>query len=133
MLFKKLNRATWKENRHNPVKMLRELPMEIFESTARDAQYLKHYDLVLEQYHKDIDAKRGWFTENITTECKFPIAYFSAEYGLHHSLPRIAVGGLQRCRGREFLAAVGRCNRREFEEAANCSRRTTPPVPSEIP
>jgi len=93
MLFKKLNRATWKENRHNPVKMLRELPMEIFESTARDAQYLKHYDLVLEQYHKDIDAKRGWFTENIAAECKFPIAYFSAEYGLHHSLPFYA-GGL---------------------------------------
>lgn len=93
MLFKKLNRATWKENRHNPVKTLRELPVEIFESAARDAQYLKHYDLVLEQYHKDIDAKRGWFTENITAECKFPIAYFSAEYGLHHSLPFYA-GGL---------------------------------------
>ncbi|MBN1221822.1 MAG: DUF3417 domain-containing protein, partial [Candidatus Aminicenantes bacterium] len=93
MLFKKLNRTSWKENGHNPVKMLRELPGEILESAARDAQYLMHYDSVLEQYRKDMDAERSWFTENIAAALKFPIAYFSAEYGLHHSLPFYA-GGL---------------------------------------
>lgn len=93
MLFKKLNRAAWKESGHNPVKMLKELPAEILKSAAQDAQYLKHYDMVLEQYHKEIDGRSGWFAENITAPSKFPIAYFSAEYGLHHSLPFYA-GGL---------------------------------------
>lgn len=35
MLFKMLDRPAWKESRHNPVKMLRELPREVLESASR--------------------------------------------------------------------------------------------------
>jgi starch phosphorylase len=93
MLFKMLDRSTWKESGHNPVKTLIDLPGEILESFSRDPEYLHHYDVVLSRFQKEISAKECWFTENVTDRECLPIAYFSAEYGLHHSLPFYA-GGL---------------------------------------
>lgn len=93
MLFKILNRATWKESGHNPVKMLRELPVEISKSVASDPEYLHRHDVVHKRFREDIESKVCWFSENITDRECLPIAYFSAEYGLHHSLPFYA-GGL---------------------------------------
>ncbi|MDA8215583.1 MAG: alpha-glucan family phosphorylase, partial [Nitrospiraceae bacterium] len=93
MLFKMMDRQIWKECRHNPVKMLRELPHEVFETAAGDPEYLRHYDAVLARFSKEMGSKGGWFSENIADPECLPIAYFSAEYGLHHSLPFYA-GGL---------------------------------------
>ncbi|NOY64232.1 MAG: glycosyltransferase family 1 protein [Nitrospirae bacterium] len=93
MLFKMLNRQAWKECTHNPVKMLRELPQDILEDAAKDPEYLHHYDVVLAKFHREIYPRSSWFSENIADPGDFPIAYFSAEYGLHHSLPFYA-GGL---------------------------------------
>ena len=93
MLFKNLGRRAWKESEHNPIKMLRDLPKEILDSAASDQQYLSHYKVVLSMFKEAMTAKEGWFTENIKDPDTFPIAYFSAEYGLHRSLPFYA-GGL---------------------------------------
>lgn len=93
MLFKMLDRQTWKESGHNPDKMLKELPPEFFESAAGDADYLRHYDLVLSRFTKDIEHKGCSYLEGISDPVTHTIAYFSAEYGLHHSLPFYA-GGL---------------------------------------
>jgi starch phosphorylase len=93
MLFKGLDRPTWKESVHNPVKMLMELPTEILEEASKDKHYLKHYNSVMSRFKEDMEAKKCWFTEKITDEPCLPIAYFSAEYGLQHSLPFYA-GGL---------------------------------------
>ncbi len=93
MLFKMLDRPAWKDTRHNPVKLLTVLPPQILQAAAADPEYLRHYDTVMDQFRRDLDNKVCWFTANITdTECE-PIAYFSLEYGLHHSLPFYA-GGL---------------------------------------
>jgi starch phosphorylase len=93
MLFKMLDRIEWKENGHNPVKMLKDLPGEVMESVIQNPDYLYHYDAVLSRFQKEMMSKGGWFTENIADPECLPIAYFSAEYGLHHSLPFYA-GGL---------------------------------------
>ena len=93
MLFKKLDRQAWKESVHNPVKMLKELPEEVFESAVGDSGYLRHYDVVLARFRKEMASTGGWFSENVPDLNHSPIAYFSAEYGLHHSLPFYA-GGL---------------------------------------
>ena len=50
MLFKMLDRQLWKESRHNPDKMLKELPAEILKTAAGDAYYLRHYDVMLSQF-----------------------------------------------------------------------------------
>jgi starch phosphorylase len=92
-LFKALDRRVWKESVHNPVKMLRELPRDVLESAARDPAYLRRYDTVIGQFREYMEEKEGWFTENIGASDTQTIAYFSAEYGLHHSLPFYA-GGL---------------------------------------
>ncbi len=93
MLFKMLDRIAWKESGHNPVKMLKDLPGEVLESFAKDHGYLHHYDAVLARFQREMMTKGGWFSENIADPESLPIAYFSAEYGLHHSLPFYA-GGL---------------------------------------
>jgi starch phosphorylase len=93
MLFKTLDRQLWKESGHNPVKMLRELPDEILTAAAGDPEYVRHLDAVLVRFHTEMGEERGWFCEIAAgSEC-LPVAYFSAEYGLHHSLPFYA-GGL---------------------------------------
>ncbi|MCL5959247.1 MAG: alpha-glucan family phosphorylase [Chloroflexi bacterium] len=93
MVFKKLDRRAWKESGHNPVLMLREMRQEVLEEAAGDPEYLRHLDVVLAHFRRDVDARGGWFWSNIQYPDSANIAYFSAEYGLHHSLPFFA-GGL---------------------------------------
>jgi starch phosphorylase len=93
MLFKTLNRQAWKESSHNPDKMLKELPVEILESVTHDPEYLERYDEVLAKLREEIDATETCFANSPEIQHDCTIAYFSAEYGLHHSLPFYA-GGL---------------------------------------
>ncbi len=98
MLFKMLDRQLWKESLHNPVKMLKELHTEVLESAANNPDYLRHYDAVLARFRHYVGTSGECFSETVSDSGPLPIAYFSAEYGLHHSLPFYA-GGLG------FLAA----------------------------
>ncbi len=93
MLFKTLDRQAWKESVHNPVKMLKELPQEMLEWAANDPDFLHRYDSVLARFQEEMKKTSGWFEKNISDHVSLPIAYFSAEYGLHRSLPFYA-GGL---------------------------------------
>jgi starch phosphorylase len=93
MLFKMLDRVAWKESGHNPIQMLGDLPADVLTRFENDDDYLQHYQLVMEKFRSDIETKICWFAENFKGPGCLPIAYFSAEYGLHHSLPFYA-GGL---------------------------------------
>jgi starch phosphorylase len=93
MLFKRLDRESWKQSIHNPVELLRKLPGEILAAAAEDPDYLRHYDAVLARFRRYLTSRGEWFLENVPDPESLPIAYFSAEYGLHHSLPFYA-GGL---------------------------------------
>jgi starch phosphorylase len=93
MLFKMLDRQAWKESGHNPDKMLRELPTEILTTAAENADYLMHYDVVQSLFKKYMRPKGCAFLESPLPAETVAVAYFSAEYGLHRSLPFYA-GGL---------------------------------------
>jgi len=94
MLFKMLDRQAWKESGHNPDKMLREMPAEILASAAANDDYLRNYDVVLSQFHRYLSDKSCRFLNHFPFDPNtFAVAYFSAEYGLHRSLPFYA-GGL---------------------------------------
>jgi len=93
MVFKMLDRPAWKESVHNPIKMLRELSREVLESAADNPDYIRHYDAVLARFRHYMNTKGEYFLENVAGPGSPPIAYFSAEYGLQHSLPFYA-GGL---------------------------------------
>ncbi len=93
ILFKMLDRAAWKVSVHNPVKMLRDLDRETLQRASEDRRFLRHYDAVMARFRTEMESSSGWFHSHIADPGMFPIAYFSAEYGLHHSLPFYA-GGL---------------------------------------
>jgi len=88
MLFKSLDRQLWKESRHNPVKMLSEISPENLQRVTENPEYLRHFDLILSKFQKYMEERRCPLAGDGTT-----VAYFSAEYGLHHSLPFYS-GGL---------------------------------------
>ena len=92
-LFKALDRPAWKESVHNPDKMLKELPKEILQRAATDEAYLRDYDVVMSQFTKYLEQKGCPLLSDIAAADVSAVAYFSAEYGLHHSLPFYA-GGL---------------------------------------
>ena len=93
MLFKTLDREAWEESGHNPDKMLREFPRELLEKAGADADYIRRYDDVMDVFRKYMQQKKCRLLEPVSRDHKFAVAYFSAEYGLHRSLPFYA-GGL---------------------------------------
>jgi glycogen phosphorylase len=93
MVFKQLNPLAWSESVHNPVRMLHELPEETLQAAAKNPLYLRHYDIVMSRFRHELDARNGWFASRHSHDRNLTIAYFSAEYGLQHSLPFYA-GGL---------------------------------------
>ena len=93
ILFKQLNQEAWKASIHNPVKMLRDIPAEFLEAAENNAEYLRRYDIIMNRFRRYLNNKNSWFGEQYYGQQALTIAYFSAEYGLHHSLPFYA-GGL---------------------------------------
>ncbi len=94
ILFKQLNQEAWKKSVHNPVRMLREVPKEFLDHAAANPEYLHRYDIIMHRFRRSTESPSGWFSETYGASVSVPtIAYFSAEYGLHHSLPFYA-GGL---------------------------------------
>jgi starch phosphorylase len=92
MLFKRLDRQLWKDSTHNPDKMLKKLPEKVFQSAANNLNYMRHYEAVMSRFRKYMSQEETWLADKKNQG--FPrIVYFSAEYGLHHSLPFYA-GGL---------------------------------------
>jgi glycogen phosphorylase len=93
MLYKNLNRQVWKESTHNPVRVLHELLPDALAPFTNDPAYLGEYDAVFERFRNELADKDCWCDERINVPVDYTVAYVSAEYGLHHSLPFYA-GGL---------------------------------------
>jgi starch phosphorylase len=93
VLFKQINRQAWKKSVHNPVKMLQDIPPEFFVPLLSNPEYLRRYDIIMNRFSGYMTDRNGWFSEHYPKRRSLTIAYFSAEYGLHHALPFYA-GGL---------------------------------------
>ena len=95
MLFKMLDRQAWKESGHNPDRYAqRETPVEILEAAAGNQDYLRNYDVVLSQFRRYMAHTTCQYLNFVPDPNTYAVAYFSAEYGLHRSLPFYAGGGL---------------------------------------
>jgi glycogen phosphorylase len=92
-LFKQVDRALWTSTRHNPVRILRETPREQILSLTKDPAFLRDFDAVLMELDREIKNGHTWYKQTYPELYNHPIAYFSAEFGLHISLP-IYSGGL---------------------------------------
>src|SRR4051812_41255045 len=91
-LFRRLDRKLWDDVYHNPVKMLGLIDQTKLKTAAEDEGYLAHLTRVHEAFQTHL-REDGWFHETHKDKAKMMVAYFSAEFGLHESLP-IYSGGL---------------------------------------
>jgi starch phosphorylase len=92
-LFRKIDADLWEEDYHNPVDFLRDVRQRRLEAAAEDVSYLAQYDQVMAAFDHYMRAADTWFTQTYPNAKNETIAYFSAEFGLHESLP-IYSGGL---------------------------------------
>jgi starch phosphorylase len=94
-LYRNLDSDVWDHVGHNPVRFLSEVPPKRLEEAAQRDDYLKAYDSVLRDfdYYMHPSPEDTWFTRTYPELTHRVIAYFSAEFGLHESLP-IYSGGL---------------------------------------
>lgn len=91
-LFNRIDSQLWESIYHNPVQFLRNVRQRSLISAANNPTWLADYDAVVVAFDAYMNRKDTWFKRTYPTE-KSTIAYFSAEFGLHESLP-IYSGGL---------------------------------------
>jgi len=91
-LFRVLDPHAWRDSDHNPIRMLAMLTEGMLEEAAQNTSFLEQYDRVMERFEEAVSTEDGWFPEAYG-HGEAPLAYFSAEYGLHASLP-VYAGGL---------------------------------------
>ncbi len=92
-VFRHLDYPLWRATAHNPVRMLRLTPVETLERAAADPAFLAVYDQAIQALTAARSAKNTWWTRRFPEISGRSVAYFSAEFALHQSLP-IYAGGL---------------------------------------
>ncbi|MBI3799100.1 MAG: alpha-glucan family phosphorylase, partial [Deltaproteobacteria bacterium] len=92
-LFAAIDQTLWSITAHNPVKLLREVGPERLNALALDPTFLRRYDTVLMAFDADLTTQDTWLAHSAPDLLGTTIAYFSAEFGIHSSLP-IYGGGL---------------------------------------
>jgi glycogen phosphorylase len=92
-LFLDLDPARWNELNHNPVALLAELPLAKLETRAAELMLHSRVNYAYRRMLEYLEADRTWGTRHAGVLRPHPVAYFSAEFGLHESLP-VYSGGL---------------------------------------
>ncbi|MCK5117658.1 MAG: alpha-glucan family phosphorylase, partial [Candidatus Aegiribacteria sp.] len=95
-LFRWIDSDLWESTYHNPVRLLGHVSQERLEELSADAVYLSHLEKTVERL-EDYLGRNTWFDalkkkQEISGD-NFLVATFSAEFGLHESIP-IYSGGL---------------------------------------
>ena len=91
-MFRKLDYPLWRQTAHNPVMMLRLVSPDLLEERAKHEPFLQLYDSAIAALDAARATQDTWWHRRYA-DAVGPIAYFSAEFALHQSLP-IYAGGL---------------------------------------
>ncbi len=91
-IFSELSPLTWERSNHSAVDVLRDVSRNELAARLHDSDFLKRVQRVLDDFESYMEAGETW-TERQGTKFAGPVAYFSAEFGLHESLPMYS-GGL---------------------------------------
>lgn len=92
-VFRRLDYSLWRQTAHNPVLMLWRVAPARLAAAAADSAFLDLYDRALEQLDNARAATGSWWTLRFPQLAGQSVAYFSAEFAVHQSLP-IYAGGL---------------------------------------
>ncbi len=92
-LLERIDHLLWEDSGHNPVKVLRRVSSERLQQLATTSDFLVQYDRVMKKFDEYLRAETTWFDATYPYAEGQSVAYFSAEFGIHESLP-IYSGGL---------------------------------------
>ena len=92
-VFRMIDYPLWRLTAHNPVKMLQMIPLDTLERAMKDPGWLASYDSAMARLDAARAASNTWCESQCPEITGKSIAYFSAEFALHQSLP-IYAGGL---------------------------------------
>ncbi len=92
LIFQELSPLTWERANHNAVAVLNEVSDSELQARLRDRDFSRIVKHVIGEFDAYMHPKTTWASELIP-QFTGTIAYFSAEFGLHESLP-IYSGGL---------------------------------------
>ncbi len=91
--FRRMDYPLWRDTSHNPFRMLSRIAEDRIEWAARDPGFLELYDRAVAAMDCLRASDGSWWAANYGDLKDFSVAYFSAEFGIHQSLP-IYAGGL---------------------------------------
>jgi len=92
-LFRDLDADLWRKVNHNPIAFLAEMPAAQLEATAAELALESRISYASHGLHEYVGRRDTWGAIHGGPLRVNPVAYFSAEFGLHESLP-IYSGGL---------------------------------------
>jgi len=92
-LFRDIEPKRWRQLNHNPVALLGETPLETIERRARELVLHGRINYAYRRQREYLEADRTWGAMHAGILRPRPVAYFSAEFGLHVSIPEYS-GGL---------------------------------------
>lgn len=91
-VFRELSPLTWERSNHSALEVLREVSHTELGARLHDPDFQKKVHRILEEFDSYLQNKETWAAHH-AHRLSQPVAYFSAEFGLHESLP-IYSGGL---------------------------------------
>jgi glycogen phosphorylase len=92
-LFRDLDPVRWRQLNQNPVSLLAEFPLAKLESRAAELVLHSRINYAYRRLQEYLHADRTWGTRHAGVLRPSPVAYFSAEFGIHESVP-VYSGGL---------------------------------------
>jgi starch phosphorylase len=92
-IFSELSPRCWQNLYHNAVAVLHEVSDYELRVRLQDTEFARRVQQVLGDFEAYLDDKETWGRQNAPALLHNPVAYFSAEFGFHETLP-IAAGGL---------------------------------------
>ena len=92
-VFRDLDPVAWKETNHNPIAVLQRLTDEALGRQVGMLSLESRINFAFRRLQDYLTDDRTWCRRHAARLCVNPIAYFSAEFGLHESLPLYS-GGL---------------------------------------
>ena len=92
-VFRDLDPVRWRELKSNPISLLSEIPLELLEQRAAERNLHSRINYAYRRLQEYLKADRTWGATHAGVLRPRPVAYFSAEFGLHQSVP-IYSGGL---------------------------------------
>ena len=105
-IFRDIDPIRWRQLDHNPIALLREFTAERLSIRASEMVLHSRVNYAFRRLQEYLDGQNTWAATQAGVLGAKPVAYFSAEFGLHESIP-IYSGGLGVLSGDHIKSASG--------------------------